>query len=61
MRNGRRKQRILSCKEDGMGGTCRKHGRNEMHKTLVGKSEGKEPLGRPGSRWEGNINMILRN
>jgi len=44
-----------------MGGTCRKHGRNEMHKTLVGKSEGKEPLGRPGSRWEGNINMILRN
>jgi hypothetical protein len=27
---------------------------------LVGKSEGKRPLGRPGRRWEDNIRMDLR-
>jgi hypothetical protein len=27
---------------------------------LVGKSEGKRPLGRTSSRWEGNIRMNLR-
>jgi len=26
---------------------------------LVGKSEGKRPLGRPGGRWENNINTNL--
>jgi len=27
---------------------------------LVGKPEGKKPLGRPRLRWEGNINMDFR-
>jgi hypothetical protein len=27
---------------------------------LVGKPEGKKPLGRPNSRWEENIRMDLR-
>jgi hypothetical protein len=27
---------------------------------LVGKPEGKKPLGRPRSRWEDNIKMDLR-
>jgi len=27
---------------------------------LVGKPEGKRPLGRPRSRWEGNIKMDLQ-
>jgi hypothetical protein len=27
---------------------------------LVGKSEGKRPLGRPRIRWEGNINADLQ-
>jgi hypothetical protein len=27
---------------------------------LVGKPEGKRPLGRPGRRWEDNIRMDLR-
>jgi hypothetical protein len=27
---------------------------------LVGKPEGKRPLGRPGCRWEDNIGMELR-
>ena len=31
-----------------------------MHKVLVGKSEGKRPLGRPRRRWEDNIKMDLR-
>jgi hypothetical protein len=28
-----------------------------VYRVLVGKPEGKRPLGRPGSRWEGNIKM----
>ena len=30
-----------------------------MHKVLVGKPEGKRPLGRPRHRWEDNIKMYL--
>ena len=30
------------------------------HMVLIGKSEGKRPLGRPRSRWEINIKMILQ-
>jgi hypothetical protein len=28
-----------------------------VHRVLVGKPEGKRPLGRPGCRWEDNIKM----
>ena len=28
---------------------------------LVGKPEGKRPLGRPRRRWEDNIKMVLRD
>ena len=31
-----------------------------VHKVLVGKPEGKRPLGRPRRRWEDNINMDLQ-
>ena len=31
-----------------------------LHKVLVGKTEGKRPLGRPRRRWEDNIKMDLR-
>ena len=31
-----------------------------MHKVLVGKPEGKIPLGRPRRRWEDNIKMDLQ-
>jgi hypothetical protein len=34
-------------------------GRN-VYRVLVGKSEGKRPLERPGRRWEGGIKMDLR-
>ena len=30
-----------------------------MQKVLVGKPEGKKPLGRPRRRWENNIKMNL--
>ena len=30
------------------------------YKVLVGKPEGKRPLGRPRRRWEDNIKMDLR-
>jgi hypothetical protein len=32
-----------------------------MHKVLVGKPEGKRPLGRPRRRWEYNIKMDLQD
>ena len=31
-----------------------------MYRVLVGKSEGKRPLGRPRLRWEDNIKMDLQ-
>ena len=31
-----------------------------MHRVLVGKHEGKRPLGRPRRRWEDNIKMDLQ-
>ena len=31
-----------------------------VHKVLVGKPEGKRPLGRPRCRWEDNIKMDLQ-
>ena len=43
-----------------MGGTCGTYGgRRGVHKVLVGKHEGKRPLGRPRRRWENNIKMDL--
>ena len=30
-----------------------------VHKVLVGKCDGKRPLGRPRRRWEDNIKMAL--
>jgi len=32
----------------------------DVHRVLVGKHEGKRPLGRPRRRWEDNIKMDLR-
>ena len=31
-----------------------------VHRVVVGKPEGKRPLGRPRRRWEDNIKMVLR-
>jgi hypothetical protein len=32
----------------------------DVYRVLVGKPEGKRPLGRPRGRWEDNINLELR-
>ena len=45
-----------------MGGACGAYGGGEgrgVHRVLVGKPEGKRPLGRPRRRWEDNIKMNL--
>jgi len=34
--------------------------RRDMYRVLVGKPEGKRPLGRPRRRWENNIKMALQ-
>ena len=41
-----------------MGGVCSAYGGEK--RVLVGKPEGKRPLGRPRHRWEGNIKMDLQ-
>jgi hypothetical protein len=33
---------------------------NGVHRVLVGKPEGKRPMGRPRFRWEDNIKMDLQ-
>jgi hypothetical protein len=47
-----------------MGGACSTNGDEEKrnaYRILVGKSEGKRPLGRPRRRWVYNIKIDLRD
>ena len=44
-----------------MGRACGAYGEDKgVHRVLVGKPEGKRPLGRPRRRWEDNIKMDLQ-
>jgi hypothetical protein len=44
-----------------MGRACSTNGeKRNAYRILVGKPEGKRPLGRPRSRWANNIKMDLR-
>ena len=44
-----------------MGGACGAYGGGKIvHRVLMGKPEGKRPLGRPRRRWENNIKMELQ-
>jgi hypothetical protein len=43
-----------------MGGACSTYGRRGIHRVLVGKPEGKRPLGRRRHRREDNIKMDLQ-
>ena len=42
------------------GHVARVGGRRVVYRVLVGKPEGKRPLGRPRRRWEENIQMDLQ-
>jgi hypothetical protein len=43
-----------------MGGSCSTNGtKRNAYRLLVGKPEGKRPLGRPRRRWVDNIRMDL--
>jgi len=44
-----------------IGRACSAYGeRRGEYRVLVGKAEGKRPLGGPRRRWEDNIKMIFR-
>jgi hypothetical protein len=44
-----------------MGGACSTYGgREAVYRDLMGKPEGKRPLGKPRRRWEDNIKMDLQ-
>jgi hypothetical protein len=43
-----------------MGNACSRNGeKSNVYSILVGKPEGKRPLGRPRSRWVDNIKIAL--
>jgi hypothetical protein len=42
------------------GHVARMEEERRVNRALVGRPEGKRPLGRPRRRWEDNINMDLR-
>jgi hypothetical protein len=53
--------RQIKIKENEVGGACGTRGRGEeMCKLLVGKLEGKRPLGGPRRRWEIGIKIDFR-
>ena len=43
-----------------MGGACGAYGGRDVQRVLIGKPEGKRPLGRPRRRWEDNIKLDLQ-
>jgi len=52
---------IFVVKKNEMGGACSTYGKGRgVYRILVGKPEGRKPLGRPRRRWEDNIRMDLR-
>jgi hypothetical protein len=47
--------------ENEMGRACSTNGeKRNAYRLLVGKPEGKRPLGRPRHRWEDNVRINLR-
>jgi hypothetical protein len=42
------------------GHVARREENRGVHSVLVGKPEGKRPLGRPRRRWDGNMKMDLQ-
>jgi len=52
--------RVIKSRISWMGHVTRMGDRKGVYRALVGKPEGKRPLGRPRRRWEDNIKMDLR-
>jgi hypothetical protein len=51
---------LLKIKENEVGWICGMQGEGRgAYRVLVGRPEGKRPLGRPRRRWEDNIKMDL--
>jgi hypothetical protein len=49
---------IRMIKEDELGRSCSMHwDKRTAYRILVGRPEGKKPLGRPICKWENNIKM----
>jgi hypothetical protein len=46
-------------RKDEMGGACSTNAEKVAYRILVGKPEGKRPLGRPSRTWVDNIKMDL--
>jgi hypothetical protein len=53
-------QQIKSRRMRWAGHVARMEKEREVYKVLVGKPEGKRPLGRPRRRWEDGIRMDLK-
>jgi hypothetical protein len=52
---------VIKIGRNEMGGACSAYGeRRGVCRVLVGKPEGKRPLGRTRRRWEYNINVDLQ-
>ena len=52
--------RVIKSRGMGLAGNVTRMGqRRGVYRVLVGKPEGKRPLGRPRRRWEGNIKIDL--
>jgi hypothetical protein len=53
--------RVVKARRMRWAGHVARMGENRgVHRVLVGKPEGKRPLGRPRHRWEDNIKMNLK-
>jgi len=51
--------RVIKTKRDWGRGAFGAYEKREVYRILMGKPEGKRPLGRPRRRWEDNIKMDL--
>ena len=54
--------RVMKARRMRWGGACSTCGESRsVYRVLVGKPEGKRPLGRPRRKWEENIKMDLQD
>jgi hypothetical protein len=52
--------RVVKSRRMRWAGHVARMGQDSVYRVLVGKPEGKRPLGRPRRRWENNIDMHLQ-